>query len=156
MVVTHSKILCDSFDCEFQKNSQFTIIRIWQSKLDLGILHFQIVRNWWEWMDPCWWLQSRLCLDLNFLFCMPLEILEVPTLWTQLLFCKVKVPYSHLLISSSVSEHLQHGKGVIRYVSCGSFDSLNSFLNILTVFLPDFYFDKMEGCLSHNGSQNSL
>ena len=33
MIVTHSRILWDSFDCELQKNSQFVIIRISQSKL---------------------------------------------------------------------------------------------------------------------------
>ena len=35
MIATHSRILCDSFDCELQKNLQFAIIRISQSKPDL-------------------------------------------------------------------------------------------------------------------------
>ena len=35
MIVTHSRILCGSFDCELQKNSQFAIIKISQSKPNL-------------------------------------------------------------------------------------------------------------------------
>ena len=42
--VIRSKILCNSFDCELQKNLQFTIIRISQSKPDLWyVLKFFII-----------------------------------------------------------------------------------------------------------------
>ena len=40
IIVIRSRILCDSFDCELQKNLQFAIIRISQSKPDLQYVDF--------------------------------------------------------------------------------------------------------------------
>ena len=48
MIVTHSRVLCDSFDCELQKSSQLAIIRISQSKPDLWYIKYWWLLIWYK------------------------------------------------------------------------------------------------------------